>query len=74
MSVVPRWKNQYVYLMHYAINVSLNILIDEIKRVLAFEYEFEGKKHNYYPDFKLEDGTYVEIKGYSTSRWCAKLN
>lgn len=39
-----------------------------------FEYEFEGKKHNYYPDFKLEDGTYVEIKGYSTSRWCAKLN
>ena len=37
-----------------------------------FEYEFEGKKYNYYPDFKLENGTYVEIKGYSTSRWCAK--
>ena len=39
-----------------------------------FEYEFEGKKYNYYPDFKLENGTYVEIKGYSTSRWCAKLD
>lgn len=37
-----------------------------------FEYEFEGKKHNYYPDFKLEDGTYVEIKGYQYPNWKAK--
>lgn len=28
----------------------------------GFEYEFKGKKHKYYPDFILEDGTYVEIK------------
>ena len=38
-----------------------------------FEYEFEGKKYHYYPDFKLENGTYVEIKGYETSRWKTKL-
>ncbi len=38
-----------------------------------FEYEFEGKKYHYYPDFKLEDGTYVEIKGYETPRWKTKL-
>lgn len=37
-----------------------------------FEYEFEGKKHNYYPDFKLEDGTYIEIKGYQYPNWKAK--
>lgn len=30
-----------------------------------FEYLYEGKIHKYYPDFILEDGTYVEIKGYS---------
>lgn len=30
----------------------------------GFEYEFENKKYKYYPDFILEDGTYVEIKGY----------
>lgn len=28
-----------------------------------FEYEFEGKKHKYYPDFLMTDGTIVEIKG-----------
>lgn len=30
----------------------------------GFEYEFDGEKHKFYPDFILEDGTYVEIKGY----------
>lgn len=29
----------------------------------AFDYEFEGKQHKYYPDFIYEDGTYIEIKG-----------
>lgn len=28
----------------------------------GFEYEYLGKIHKYYPDFILEDGTYVEIK------------
>ncbi len=30
----------------------------------GFEYQFEGELHKYYPDFILEDGSYVEIKGY----------
>ena len=38
----------------------------------GFEYEFEGKKHKYYPDFKLENGTYVEVKGYDSPQWEAK--
>lgn len=32
----------------------------------AFDYEFENKKRKYYPDFILEDGSYIEIKGYKT--------
>ena len=28
----------------------------------GFEYEFVNKKYKYYPDFILEDGTYIEIK------------
>lgn len=39
-----------------------------------FEYEFEGKKHKYYPDFQLSDGTIVEIKGYESKQWQAKLD
>lgn len=42
------------------------------RTVRGFEYEFEGKKHKYYPDFKLEDGSYVEIKGYKTEKDNAK--
>ena len=39
-----------------------------------FEYEFGGKKHKYYPDFVLENGTIVEIKGVERSeQWKAKL-
>jgi len=40
----------------------------------GFEYEFEGKKHKYYPDFILEDGTYVEIKGWMNDKNRAKIN
>ena len=39
-----------------------------------FEYSYKGKIHKYYPDFKLQDDTLVEIKGYSTNQWKAKLN
>lgn len=38
-----------------------------------FPYKFEGKIYNYYPDFILSDGTYVEIKGYDSKKWKAKL-
>lgn len=38
-----------------------------------FEYEFNGKNHKYYPDFQLEDGTIVEIKGYTSEQWKYKM-
>ena len=38
-----------------------------------FEYVYEGKKHTYNPDFILENGEYVEIKGWSCNKWKAKV-
>ena len=32
------------------------------------------EKHKYYPDFQLLDGTIVEIKGYKSKQWQAKLD
>ena len=40
----------------------------------GFEYEYNGETHKYYPDFILEDGSYVEIKGYYTRQVEIKLN
>jgi hypothetical protein len=37
-----------------------------------FSYHFNGTHHEYIPDFILKDGTYLEIKGYSTDQWIAK--
>ena len=39
-----------------------------------FEYVFENKKHKYYPDFIHPDGSFTEVKGYSSKQWIAKLN
>ena len=36
-----------------------------------FPYEFNGEQHKYKPDF-IENGTYVEIKGYYTEQVKAK--
>ena len=36
-----------------------------------FPYEFNGEQHNYKPDF-IENGIYVEIKGYFTEQVKAK--
>lgn len=38
-----------------------------------FEYEYEGKKLKYLPDFII-DGKYIEIKGYNNKQWEAKFN
>ena len=40
----------------------------------GFPYTYEQKTYRYYPDFILEDGTYVEIKGYMTAKNLAKIN
>lgn len=38
-----------------------------------FEYYFEGKKLHYIPDFITSKG-FVEIKGYNSKQWQAKIN
>lgn len=39
----------------------------------AFDYSFNGENKKYYPDFLLETGQYVEIKGYYTKQFSAKV-
>lgn len=40
----------------------------------GFEYWYLGKKHKFYPDFILKDGTYVEIKGAMTEQNKVKIS
>lgn len=40
----------------------------------AFEYTYNNQIRKYYPDFILEDGTYVEVKGYYTKQTEEKIN
>lgn len=40
----------------------------------SFEYFYNGQQRKYYPDFLLEDGVYVEIKGYYTKQTEEKIN
>lgn len=39
----------------------------------GFEYVYNGELHRFYPDFILEDGNYVEIKGYMNDKDPEKL-
>lgn len=39
----------------------------------GFEYEYLGEKHKFYPDFIMNDGTYVEIKGAMTEQNKVKI-
>lgn len=39
----------------------------------SFEYKHLGKTKKFYPDFLLEDRTLIEIKGYETDAYRAKL-
>lgn len=45
-------------------NIDHNIKFKQNKNF--FNYEINGKIRKYYPDFILEDGTYIEIKGYQS--------
>lgn len=38
-----------------------------------FNYIYKGKPRRYYPDFILDDGTYIEIKGYYTEQVYEKI-
>ena len=47
-------------------NLDHNIKFERCKKSVSYEYVYKNKKHRYYPDFMLEDGSLVEIKGYHT--------
>ena len=40
----------------------------------GFPYLWYGKQHYYYPDFVLEDGTFVEIKGVKLGKDARKIS
>lgn len=52
-------------------NIDHNIYFE--RNTEGFEYELDNKTKKYYPDFILEDGTYLEIKGYNSDEWKMKL-
>ena len=43
------------------------------RNTVGFSYEFGGKKMKFYPDFILENGDYVEVKGYTDDKVRAKF-
>jgi len=56
------WCDSSWELAYVIYNLEHNIKFERNKK--GFDYMFENRVHKYYPDFILEDGTYVEIKGY----------
>jgi hypothetical protein len=59
------WELAYVI---YCLDNNITIHRNTEKR----EYEWQGKVRFYIPDF-LVDGKMIEIKGYKTEQWLAKL-
>lgn len=59
------WELAYVI---YCLDNGIKIERNKEKR----EYEWEGRKHTYYPDF-IVNGKLIEIKGYETEQWKCKL-
>lgn len=58
-------------LVYVIYNLDHDVKFERCK--LTYDYMFEGNQYKYYPDFILEDGTIVEIKGYHTKQVDAKL-
>ena len=65
------WCDSSWELAYVIYNLDHNIEFERNKE--GFEYEYNNEKHKYYPDFILEDGTYVEIKGYKSEITNAKI-
>lgn len=53
-------------------NLEHNIKFE--RNTKGFEYQFNNQTFKYFPDFKLEDGTYIEIKGYADNKTNEKLS
>ena len=61
------WELAYViYCLDNKISITRN--------TVGYEYEYNGKQHKYYPDFILDDGSFVEIKGYLDEKNAAKIS
>ena len=58
------WCDSSWELAYIIYNLDHGIKVERNKKF--FNYEYNGKIRKYYPDFILEDGTYVEIKGYQS--------
>jgi len=52
-------------------NLEHNIKFERNRQ--TFNYVYNCKVHKYMPDWKIDD-TYIEIKGYWSEQWQAKLN
>lgn len=59
-------------LVYVIYNIDHNINFSACKRI--YTYEWNNTVYKYYPDFELEDGTIIEIKGYSNAQTEAKIN
>lgn len=60
------WELAYViYNLEHGIPFSRN--------TKSFDYVFNGERKKYYPDFLLETDEYVEVKGYYTKQFEAKI-
>lgn len=58
-------------LVYVIYNIDHNIKFSPCKRI--YFYIWNNEKHRYYPDFELEDGTIIEIKGYMNEQTKAKI-
>lgn len=43
-----------------------------VRNTKGFPYKFDGEMHEYHPDFLMDDGSYVEIKGWYDAKTNAK--
>jgi endogenous inhibitor of DNA gyrase (YacG/DUF329 family) len=44
------------------------------RNTIGYPYEYNGKKFKFYPDFILDNGEYVEVKGYMDGKQRAKID
>lgn len=58
-------------LVYVIYNLDNNVPFSRCKR--TYTYQYDGKYHQYYPDFELPDGTIVETKGYHNAVVDAKV-
>lgn len=51
-------------LAYVAYNIDHGVVFNRCPKTVCYEYQYKNQSHKYYPDFMLEDGSLVEVKGY----------